>query len=151
VRPIFLLYLHDATESHLAAHVQTPRVLGTPKLLHNLTKWLRSQLPDLDFKDLLPLSFEGLNGGIVLGNMATPNVLVGEFSRADGTFGIVPVCWFAPLLFFTHQIKRIIVPVKVTPRLVQATVKCQVPGRNHQPEGEWPVPSIHGQHWISPS
>jgi hypothetical protein len=69
--------------------------LNTPKLLHNLTKWLRSQLPDLDFKDLLPLGFEGLNGGIVIGNPATPNVLVAEFSRVDGMFGTVPVCRFA--------------------------------------------------------
>jgi hypothetical protein len=96
---LFFSSLNAAPESHLAVHVQTPRVLGISKLLRNFTQWLRSQLPDLDSKDLLPLSFEGLNGGIVLGNMATSNVLVAEFSRADGMFGTVPVCRFTITCF----------------------------------------------------
>lgn len=68
---------------------------STPMFLRNFVHWLRGQLPDLDVKDLLPFSFEGLNGGIVCGNMATSNILVAEFSRADGMFGTVPVCQFA--------------------------------------------------------
>jgi hypothetical protein len=75
-------------------NVQTPRVrnpVSTPKFLRNFVQWLRGQLPDLDVKNLLPFSFEGVNGGIVCGNMATPNILVAEFSRADGIFGTVPV------------------------------------------------------------
>ena len=79
--------------SHLVdnveAHVRTP--FSTPKILRNFVQWLRGQLPDLDFNHLLPFSFEGLNGGIVCGNMATPNISVAEFSRADGIFGTVPV------------------------------------------------------------
>ncbi|KAH9041126.1 hypothetical protein EDB84DRAFT_1436665 [Lactarius hengduanensis] len=72
---------------------QTPRVRAwftTPKFVRRFTQWLRKQLPDLDLKDLLPLSFEGINGGIVLGNMSTSNILVAEFARADGVFGTVP-------------------------------------------------------------
>ncbi|KAH9083360.1 hypothetical protein EDB83DRAFT_2538792 [Lactarius deliciosus] len=72
---------------------QTPRARAwftTPKFVRRFTQWLRKQLPDLDFKDLLPLSFEGINGGIVLGNMSTSNILVAEFTRADGVFGTVP-------------------------------------------------------------
>ena len=78
---------------HLAdkvqTHVRSP--FSTPKFLRNFVQWLRGQLPDLDVKNLLPFSFEGLNGGIVCGNMATSNILVAEFSRADGIFGTVPV------------------------------------------------------------
>jgi hypothetical protein len=80
--------------SHLADDVQTPRVrnpFSTPKFLRNFVQWLRRQLPDLDAKNLLPISFECFNGGIVCGNMATPNILVAEFNRADGIFGTVPV------------------------------------------------------------
>ncbi|KAH9055046.1 hypothetical protein EDB87DRAFT_1580073 [Lactarius vividus] len=61
---------------------QTPRArarFATPKFLRRFTQWLRKQLPDLDFKDLLPLSFEGINGGIVLGNMSTSNILYVRF------------------------------------------------------------------------
>ncbi|KAH9985984.1 hypothetical protein BJV74DRAFT_946145 [Russula compacta] len=69
-------------------HLRSP--FNTPMFLRNFVHWLRGQLPDLDVKDLLPFSFEGLNGGIVCGNMATSNILVAEFSRADGMFGTVP-------------------------------------------------------------
>jgi len=64
---------------------------STPKFLRNFVQWLRGQLPDLDAKSLLPISLECFNGGIVCGNMATPNILVAEFTRADGIFGTVPV------------------------------------------------------------
>ena len=80
--------------SHTADNVQMPHVrvpFSTPKFLCNFVRWLRGQLPDLDAKDLLPISFECFNGGIVCGNMATSNILVAEFNRADGIFGTVPV------------------------------------------------------------
>jgi hypothetical protein len=95
VRPVVFYTSSYAFKSRHTVNTQTSRVLSTPKLFHNCIEWLRSQLPDLDFKDLLPLGFEGLNGGIVIGNPATPNVLVAEFSRMDGMFGTVPVCRFA--------------------------------------------------------
>ncbi|KAF8271516.1 hypothetical protein EI94DRAFT_1770350 [Lactarius quietus] len=62
----------------------------TPKFIHRFMRWLQNQLPELDSKDLFPLSFEGINGGIVLGNMSTSNILVAEFARADGVYGTVP-------------------------------------------------------------
>ena len=89
---------------HLADrdNVQTPHVrhpFRTPKFLRNFVQWLRGQLPDLDVKDLLPISFECFNGGIVCGNMATSDILVAEFNRADGIFGTVPVRHDHLLLF----------------------------------------------------
>ncbi|KAI0288543.1 hypothetical protein BC826DRAFT_1107677 [Russula brevipes] len=74
------------------SNVPTSRVRNpssAAKFLRNFAHWLLGQLPDLNVKDLLPISFEGLNGGIVCGNMSTSNILVAEFSRADGSFGTV--------------------------------------------------------------
>jgi hypothetical protein len=108
---------------------------STPKFLRNFVQWLRSQLPDFDVKNLLPFSFEGLNGGIVCGNMATSSILVAEFSRVDGIFGTVPVrqCHFliSPLLPDTRN-----GPVKVTPGPIQATTEYQVSERHYYLEGE---------------
>jgi hypothetical protein len=80
--------------SNLVDNVQTPHMrnpFSTPRFLRTFGRWLRGQLPSFDFKGLLPFSFEGINGGIVCGNMATSNILIAEFSRADGIFGTVPV------------------------------------------------------------
>ena len=88
--------------SHLADNVPTPHLrnpFSTPKFLRNFVQWLRSQLPDLNAKNLLPISFECFNGGIVCGNIATSNILVAEFNRADGIFGTVPVRHNHLLLF----------------------------------------------------
>jgi hypothetical protein len=88
--------------SPLADNEQTPHLrnpCSTPKFLRNFAQWLRGQLPDLDAKNLLPISFECFNGGIVCGNLATPNILVAEFNRADGIFGTVPVRHDHLLLF----------------------------------------------------
>jgi hypothetical protein len=94
--------------SHRASHladgdnVQTPHVrnpIRTPKFLRNFVQWLRGQLPGLDAKNILPISFECFNGGIVCGNMATSDILVAEFNRADGIFGTVPVRHDYLLLF----------------------------------------------------
>ncbi|KAH9019943.1 hypothetical protein EDB84DRAFT_1441954 [Lactarius hengduanensis] len=64
-------------------HTTRERALHAPSLqpcpsicMHEppvLFTWLRNQLLNLNFKALLPLSFEGTNGGIVLGNMSTSN------------------------------------------------------------------------------
>ncbi|KAI0058067.1 hypothetical protein BV25DRAFT_1994498 [Artomyces pyxidatus] len=62
----------------------------TPDFLRAFIERLRKQLPNLDPKSLLPVSFEGVKGAIVCGNMSTPSVLVAEFSRAEGIFGTVP-------------------------------------------------------------
>jgi hypothetical protein len=128
---VWSLYdLNDATENKFAPHfvddAQTPHVrspFSTPRFLCTFVRWVRGQLPGLDFKDLLPFSFAGLNGGIVCGNMANPNILVVEFSRADGIFGAVPVRRPAVLYCFSRRLSPVIFPVKVFPRPVQATSK----------------------------
>jgi hypothetical protein len=112
--------------SHLADNVQTPHVrnpFSTPKFLRNFVRWLRGQLPDLDAKNLLPISFECFNGGIVCGNLATSNILVAEFNRADGIFGTVPVRHDHLLLFL---LTCLMVPVQVTSRPLQAGTGCQI-------------------------
>src|SRR6202042_1277483 len=38
---------------------------------------------------LLPIGIEATKGAIVCGNGSTPSLLVAEFSKAEGTFGIV--------------------------------------------------------------
>lgn len=81
--------VHNRLVDNVRNHVRNP--FSTPKFLRTLIRWFRGQLPNLDFKDLLPFSFVVLNGGIVCGNIANSNILVAEFSRADGIFGAVPV------------------------------------------------------------
>ncbi|RDB25364.1 Protein CSF1 [Hypsizygus marmoreus] len=65
------------------------RSLPIPNTLRKASAWLRGQLPNLDPKDLLPLGIEVIKGAITCGNSSTPNLLVAEFQRAEGTFGIV--------------------------------------------------------------
>ncbi|TFK75375.1 hypothetical protein BDN72DRAFT_832240 [Pluteus cervinus] len=71
------------------------RTLGShsvfvPRFILNSLAWIRSQLPSLDPKDLLPLGLEIVKGAIICGNATTENLLVSEFQRAEGTYGIVP-------------------------------------------------------------
>ena len=63
-----------------------------PRFLSNSFAWIRSQLPSLDPKDLLPLGIEVEKGAIVIGNESTPSLLVAEFARSEGTYGVVSVC-----------------------------------------------------------
>jgi hypothetical protein len=114
--------------SHLADNVQTPHLrnpCSTPKFLRNFVQWLRGQLPDLDAKKLLPISFECFNGGIVCGNLATPNILVAEFNRADGFFGTVPVR-YGHLFVIPRRLTRQMIPVQVTSRPLQASPGHQI-------------------------
>ena len=46
-------------------------------------------MPNLDPKDLLPISLEITKGAVTIGNSSTPNLLVAEFQRAEGSYGIV--------------------------------------------------------------
>lgn len=64
---------------------------GAPSVLRNALEWLRSQLPRIEFKDLLPISMEVEKGAIICGNASTPNLLVAEYKKAEGTYGVVPV------------------------------------------------------------
>ncbi|KAH7927135.1 hypothetical protein BV22DRAFT_1193843 [Leucogyrophana mollusca] len=63
--------------------------LKTPPAIHAAFDWFKRQMPYLDPKDLLPIALEGFKGAIICGNSSTPNLLVAEFHRAEGTFGIV--------------------------------------------------------------
>jgi hypothetical protein len=64
---------------------------GTPSAFRNALEWIKSQLPRIEFKDLLPISIGVEKGTIICGNASTPNLLVAEYKKAEGTYGIVPV------------------------------------------------------------
>ncbi|KAI0314094.1 hypothetical protein OF83DRAFT_1165342 [Amylostereum chailletii] len=57
--------------------------------VRKLLYWLRSQLPNLDPKKLLPFSFQIDKGAIICGNGSTPSLLHAEFTVADGMYGNV--------------------------------------------------------------
>ncbi|OSD07084.1 hypothetical protein PYCCODRAFT_793525 [Trametes coccinea BRFM310] len=61
----------------------------TPTFVKRGVSWMQKQLPNLDPKDLLPISLEVVKGAITIGNASTPNLLAAEFQRAEGTYGIV--------------------------------------------------------------
>ncbi|KAJ6499231.1 hypothetical protein C8R45DRAFT_108777 [Mycena sanguinolenta] len=63
--------------------------LRLPVAFQRAWQWVRRQLPTLDPKDLLPLGIEVTKGAIICGNPSTPNLLVAEFRRTAGMFGIV--------------------------------------------------------------
>jgi hypothetical protein len=52
---------------------------------------MKHQLPNLDPMDLLPVGIEVTKGAITCGNSSTPNLLVAEFQKTRGTFGVVEV------------------------------------------------------------
>jgi hypothetical protein len=53
--------------------------------------WLSAQVPTFELHDLLPIGINIIRGAIVVGNDSTPTILIGDFKRADGTFGTTPV------------------------------------------------------------
>lgn len=65
--------------------------MKTPNCLRKLLPWLQLQLPNFDLKNFLPISFEATKGAIICGNASTPSLLVAEFHRAEGTYGVVQV------------------------------------------------------------
>lgn len=80
----------DLFASFAASSVQPSSfVSGAPRLFRSAYTWLKQQLPSLDPKDLLPIGIEATEGAIVCGNGSTPSLLVAEFKKAEGTFGIV--------------------------------------------------------------
>jgi hypothetical protein len=64
-------------------------VIKSPPFIRTAIIWLKRQLPNMDTKDLLPIGIEATKGAIVCGNGSTRSLLVAEFSKAEGTFGIV--------------------------------------------------------------
>ncbi|KAF7315604.1 hypothetical protein MIND_00075800 [Mycena indigotica] len=63
--------------------------MQVPAVVQRAWQWIRQELPTLDPKDLLPLGIEVTKGAIICGNPSTPNLLVAEFKRTEGMFGIV--------------------------------------------------------------
>ncbi|EMD37359.1 hypothetical protein CERSUDRAFT_114033 [Gelatoporia subvermispora B] len=63
--------------------------MRTPAPVKRAITWVHMQLPKLDPKELLPISFEATKAAIICGNGSTPNLLVAELSKAEGTYGIV--------------------------------------------------------------
>lgn len=80
----------------------TRTTLSVPLSVRNTILWIKRQLPNLDPKDLLPLGLEVTKGAITCGNSSTPNLLVVEFQRTRGTFGIVEVV--LSFFFFSTEI-----------------------------------------------
>ncbi|KAA1471307.1 hypothetical protein DENSPDRAFT_799140 [Dentipellis sp. KUC8613] len=79
------------TEPLYPPFTRTPALpLKASRYIRRTMEWFTSQLPNLDPKSLLPVSFEGVKGAILCGNASTANTLVAEFSRASGVFGTVP-------------------------------------------------------------
>ncbi len=66
-------------------------ITRAPSVVKKSLAWGKGQLPNLDPKDLLPISIEVTKGAIVIGNDASPSLLVAEFQSSEGTYGIVPV------------------------------------------------------------
>jgi hypothetical protein len=77
-----------------------------PATIQKAVAWFRRQLPNLDPKDLLPLGIEVIKGAVICGNSSTPNLLVAEFQRTEGTFGIVKVCRAKSVLYFVELIRH---------------------------------------------
>ena len=61
------------------------------KALKRAGSWVKHQLPSMDSKGLFPIGIEATRGVITLGNASTPELIVADFRRADGTYGVVPV------------------------------------------------------------
>jgi hypothetical protein len=81
----------QATTSSFHPPALARRVLPIPAAVRKALAWVKRQLPNLDPKDLLPLGIEVIKGAIICGNSSTPNLLVAEAQRTEGTFGIVEV------------------------------------------------------------
>ena len=86
---ISILKSAASSSFHLSSFASHPFPL--PLTIRKAVTWVKRQLPNLDPKDLLPLGIEVDKGAIICGNSSTPNLLVAEFQRTEGTFGIVEV------------------------------------------------------------
>ncbi|KII92575.1 hypothetical protein PLICRDRAFT_134291 [Plicaturopsis crispa FD-325 SS-3] len=80
-------HMSDAQGNSLRS---SPPFLRTPRSLRRAVNWLKKQAPRLDPKALLPLGISVEKGAIILGNPSTPSLLIADFQRTEGTFGIVP-------------------------------------------------------------
>ncbi|KAJ3553006.1 hypothetical protein NM688_g3848 [Phlebia brevispora] len=65
-------------------------ITRAPSVVKKSIAWGKGQLPTLDPKELLPIGIEVDKAAIMIGNAATPTLLVAEFQRSEGTYGVVP-------------------------------------------------------------
>lgn len=118
---------------------------GAPSVFRNALEWLRSQLPRIEFKDLLPVSMEVEKGAIICGNASTPNLLVAEYKKAEGTYGVVPV---APQFLQPENPKlTFLSAVTIQVRPLQTASECQVPRCFHSLCDEPQLRITHGVNW----
>ncbi|CCM03589.1 uncharacterized protein FIBRA_05726 [Fibroporia radiculosa] len=61
----------------------------SPSFIKRAVNWIKLQAPNFDPKNLLPMGIEVTKGAIICGNASTPSLLVAQYSKAEGTYGIV--------------------------------------------------------------
>lgn len=66
-----------------------PQGVKPPRFIVRIYFWLKRQMPSLNPKDLLPIGISATKGVIICGNGSTPSLLVAEFQKAEGSYGIV--------------------------------------------------------------
>ncbi|CAK5265757.1 unnamed protein product [Mycena citricolor] len=73
--------------------VYSPSILAAslrlPVAIQRAWTWIRRQMPTLDVKDLLPLGIDVTKGAITCGNSSVENIMVVQFQRTEGMFGVV--------------------------------------------------------------
>ncbi|KAH8118988.1 hypothetical protein DFH11DRAFT_1696800 [Phellopilus nigrolimitatus] len=82
----------DRTFSRATFYSTSRRALSViwfPSLFNSLADWMKRQLPDLNPRNLLPLSLDVVKGAITMGNHTTENLFMVEFAQAMGTYGNV--------------------------------------------------------------
>ena len=76
---------HKPTDEPLAASLQ-PKPVKAP------------YIPGVNwFRETLPIELRIVTGSMILGSDATPMVLIGDFTRAEGTLGITDVSQIAKM------------------------------------------------------
>lgn len=65
--------------------------IRVPIFLRDASASIKRQLPVLEPKNLLPLSFKASRAAIICGNRATRNHMIFQFTEGHGTYGIVQV------------------------------------------------------------
>lgn len=95
---------HSDTETGSHSNVASGRRSASrmPAVMHKAMAWFRSQLPNLDPKDLFPVGINVQTGAIILGSSSTPSLMVAEFRSVLGSYGITAVCFQA----FRDRVRR---------------------------------------------
>ncbi|KZT11041.1 uncharacterized protein LAESUDRAFT_741340 [Laetiporus sulphureus 93-53] len=80
---------HNSTSLRPSLSVVSPMYRKSPGFVKYAINWIKTQLPNFDPKNLLPIGIEATKGAIICGNASIPSLLVIEFGKADCTYGIV--------------------------------------------------------------